>query len=464
LKDALAAGQVDPALVDAAVANMLRLKFELGLFENPYVDADATTAIFDTPEQRALARRVAQESIVLLKNEGGLLPLDGAPRKIAVIGPSADSIRLLQGDYHYPAHLEHVASQQDYTPGDVPHAALPRPDDLDAIQPYYVRMVTLLEGIRQQAGPGAEILYAKGCDVTAPDTSGIEEAVAIASQSDVVIVAVGGKSGLDHSSTSGEAVDRLDLTLPGVQQQLVEAIAATGKPVVVVLINGRPLAIPWIAANVPAVIEAWLPGEEGGSAVADVIFGKVNPAGRLPMSLPHHVGQIPVFYNHKPSGGRSHWYGDYVDGSVKPLYPFGHGLSYTTFDYANLQVSAAETGANSAFTVSVDITNAGERPGDEVVQLYIHDRVASVTRPVKELKAFKRLSLQPGETRTVSFAMHTSQLAFYDLAMNLVVEPGEIEIMVGASSDDIRQTGLLTITGESFQVTQPQYITPVTVR
>ncbi len=464
LRDALDAGEIDPALVDAAVANMLRLKFQLGLFEYPYVDADTVTAIFDTAEQRAVARRVAQESIVLLKNEGGLLPLDDTPRTIAVIGPSADSIRLLQGDYHYPSHLEHAASQQENNPGDVPAAALPRPDDLDAIQPFYVKMVTLLDGIRQAAAPGTEILHARGCDVTDPATDGFAEAVEIASRADVVIVAVGDKSGLTTDCTTGEAVDRLDITLPGVQQQLVEAVAATGKPVIVVLLNGRPPAIPWIAEHIPAVIEAWLPGEEGGSAVADVIFGKVNPAGRLPVSLPRSVGQIPVFYNHKPSGGRSHWYGDYVDGSTSPLYPFGHGLSYTTFEYANLQISAAEIAPDSGVTVSVDITNTGDRAGDEVVQLYIHDRVASVTRPVKELKAFKRLALQPGETRTVTFSLHTSQLAFYDLAMNLVVEPGEVEIMVGASSDDIRQTGLITIVGAPFQVTRPQYITPVSVR
>ena len=463
LKSAIEAGTVDITLIDAAVANMLRLKFALGLFENPYVVPEAAPEIFDTTAQRALARRTAQESIVLLKNEGDLLPLARYAGKIAVIGPAAHDIRLLQGDYHYPSHLEVMAAPENQEVGAAPTPALPRPDDHAAMEQFYVPMVTVLEGIQQQVKDTVEVVYARGCDITDPATDGFAEAVEAASSADIAIVVVGGKSGLTHECTSGESVDRLELGLPGVQQQLVEAVTATGTHVVVVLINGRPLSIPWIAAHIPAVIEAWLPGEEAGNAIADVIFGGYNPAGRLPISLPRSVGQVPVFYNHKPSGGRSHWYGEYVDGSTSPLYPFGYGLSYTTFDYTNLRLSTPQITAEGTCAISVDITNRGSRAGDEVVQLYGRDLVASVTRPVKELKAFKRLHLQPGETRTVTFTLHASQFAFYGADMALIVEPGEIQIMVGASSEDIRLTETLTVVGETRPVTITQYITPVTV-
>ncbi len=444
LREALAAGRIDMALVDAAVANMLRLKFRLGLFENPFVDAEAAATVFDTPAQRALARQVARESIVLLKNEGDLLPLSPSIGTIAVIGPAADSIRLLQGDYHYPGHLEVMS--QEATPGTGP--SLPWANEAGFVyEDYFVPMVTVLQGIKGAVAEGTRVLYARGCDVTDPATDGFAEAVAAAQAADVAVVVVGDKSGLTPDCTSGEAVDRLDLGLPGVQQQLVEAVAATGTPTVVVLINGRPLALPWIAAHIPAIVEAWLPGEEGGAAVADVLFGVSNPAGRLPVSLPHHVGQVPVYYNHKPSGGRTHWYGDYRDGSTAPLFPFGHGLSYTSFAYENLRIEPEEVPAGGAFAVRLDVRNTGPRAGDEVVQLYVHDPIASVTRPVKELKGFARLKLQPGERKTVTFTLDTALLAFYDAEMRFVVEPGTIEIMVGSSSEDIRLRGKLTISG-----------------
>ncbi len=446
LQEALAAGRIDMALVDAAVTNMLRLKFRLGLFENPYADAGAAATVFDTPAQRALARRAAAESIVLLKNEGNLLPLPRTLGAIAVIGPAADSIRLLQGDYHYPGHLEVMSRQEDGAPGAVP--ALPWAEEPGlAYEDYFVPMVTVLDGIRAAVAEGTRVLYAPGCGVTDPATDGFAEAVAAAQAADVAVVVVGDKSGLTPDCTSGEAVDRLDLGLPGVQQQLVEAVAATGTPTVVVLINGRPLALPWIAAHIPAIVEAWLPGEEGGAAVADVLFGAVNPAGRLPVSLPHHVGQVPVYYNHKPSGGRSHWYGDYRDGSPAPLFPFGHGLSYTTFAYDSLRIEPEQVPAGETFTVRLEVRNTGPRAGDEVVQLYVRDTVASVTRPVKELKGFARVTLQPGERRTITFTLDTALLAFYDAEMRFVVEPGTVEIMVGGSSEDIRLRGTLTITG-----------------
>ncbi len=466
LRQALDSGAVDIALVDAAVQNVLRLKFRLGLFENPFVDADAAMTVFDTPEQRALARRLAQQSMVLLKNDGDLLPLDKAVGAIAVIGPCADDIRLLQGDYHYPSHLE-VMSVPDHADSALPTpgSAVPAPmGGNNNLSEYFVPMVTVLEGIKAAVAPSTEVRHARGCDINGTSRAGFAEAVALAEQSDVAIVVVGSKSGLTPDCTSGEAIDRVDLGLPGVQQELVQAIHATGTPVVVVLISGRPLAVPWIAEHVPAVLEAWLPGEEGGAAVADVLFGDVNPGGKLPFCLPCHVGQVPVFYSHKPSGARSHWYGQYVDGSTKPLYPFGHGLSYTTFDYHNLQINPSAVSPTGAVAISLDVTNSGKRTGDEVVQLYVRDQIASVTRPVKELKGFKRITLVPGETRTVTFHLAVSQLGFYNRAMDLVVEPGDIEVMIGSSSADIRACGRFTITGQVTDVSNHRvYLTPVDV-
>ncbi len=442
LRQALEEGRVDVALVDAAVSRVLRMKFQLGLFENPYVDAGRAEAVFDTPEQRALAHRLAQESIVLLKNEGNLLPLDKSLPSLAVIGPGADSIRLLQGDYHYPAHLELMFGE--IKEGDLS----PRPEGAVNLAQHFVPMVSVLEGIRRKVSPCTVIRHVPGCDILSTSTDGFAAAVEAARQSDVAVVVVGDKSGLVDGCTSGESIDRADLGLPGVQQALVEAIVATGTPVVVVLINGRPLALPWIAAHVPAAVEAWLPGEEGGTAVADVLFGDCNPGGKLPISLPVTVGQVPVYYNHKPSGGRSNWKGDYVGVSSRPVFPFGHGLSFTRFAYGNLVIKPQQAAATDTVHIDVDVTNAGDRSGDEVVQLYLHDGVASVTRPVKELKGFKRIALGAGERKTVSFELPVSQLRFYDRDMHFVVEPGTIEVMVGGSSEDIRLTGTFDIVGE----------------
>jgi len=438
LRQALARGSIDAAAVVAAASRVLRMKFQLGLFEHPYVDADTAAAVFDTPEQRALAHRLAQKSIVLLKNDGGLLPLDKALGAIAVIGPSADSKRLLQGDYHYPSHLEAMF-------GSINEDASPAPDRVVDLAQCFVPMVSVLDGIRQAVSQRTAIHSARGCEIVSDSTQGFGPAVEAARQSDVAIIVVGERSGLAEGCTSGESLDRADLGLPGVQQALVEAIGATGTPVVVVLINGRPLALPWIAAHVAAVVEAWVPGEEGGHAVADVLFGDYNPAGRLPISLPVSVGQIPVYYNHKPSGGRTQWKGDYVGMSTTPLFPFGHGLSFTQFAYSNLTVSPAQVTARDRVQVRVDVANVGARAGEEVVQLYVHDLVASVTRPVKELRGFTRIALNAGEQRTVTFELAVSQLAFYDRAMAYVVEPGTIEVMVGSSSEDIRLTGAFEI-------------------
>ena len=431
LREAFQDGTVSESLIDQAVRRVLKMKFSLGLFENPCVDVERVAAVFDTPEQRALAREIARKSIVLLKNEAGLLPLRRDLSAIAVIGPSADSVRNLLGDYSYPAHVEMLLGEQ--STGQVP-------------------IVSVLEGIRRSLSPTTRLAYAKGCDVMDESKAGFLEAVEIARKADVAVLVLGEKSGLTTTCTSGEARDRADVGLPGVQEELVRAIYETGTPVVVVLMNGRPLAIPWVAEHVPAILEAWVPGEEGGAAVADVLFGEANPGGRLPITFPRAVGQIPIYYRHKPSGGRSHWYGDYVSLSSKPLFPFGHGLSYTHFEFENLRIQPQQISAEGKVEISIDIRNAGEREGDEVVQLYVHDVLSSMTRPVKELKGFKRVTLAPGEKKTVTFTLAVSQLGFYDRHMQFVVEPGTIEVLVGSSSEDIQLTGELEIVGETTDV------------
>jgi len=442
LKAEIEAGRVSIALVDRAVRRVLRQKFQLGLFEQPLVDAAAAPRVYQTPAQRALARAVAQQSIVLLKNDGGLLPLAPDLASIAVIGPTADDPRLLQGDYSYPAHLEIIYKGAG-------GGILPRADAVAFHPgPFFVPMVTPLAGIRAAVAPATEVRHARGCDVSGDDTSGIAAAVAAARGAAVAIVCVGGKSGLMPDCTSGEFRDACDLGLTGVQQRLVEAVVSTGTPTVVVLINGRVLALPWISAHVPALVEAWLPGEEGGAALADIVFGAVNPSGRLPISMPRTVGQVPVYYNHKSGGGRSQMLGDYSDGPTTPLYPFGHGLSYTRFAYDDLSIAAGA----SAIDIACRVTNAGPRDGEEVVQLYVRDVVASVTRPVKQLVGFARVALAAGAATRIRFTLDVSQLAFFDAAMRFVVEPGEFEIMVGASSADLRLHGRCTFAGPLRQL------------
>jgi len=269
----------------------------------------------------------------------------------------------------------------------------------------------------------------------------------VAQAAEAVVLVLGDRSGLTLDCTTGETRDSADLRLPGVQSDLAQAILALGKPVAVVLVNGRPLVIPELAGKASAILEAWLPGEEGGGALADVLFGDVNPAGRLPISFPRNAGQVPVFYNQKPSGGKSNWHGDYVSVEAGPLYPFGHGLSYTSFEYGDFDIEPAQAAPGGAVQVGVTIRNSGKVAGDEVAQLYICDAYGCVPRPVKELKGFTRLTLQPGETRRLTFRLPVNQLAFYDEEMNLVVEPGTIKVMVGASSEDIRCEGSFEVMG-----------------
>jgi beta-glucosidase len=458
LRQAVESGQLDISLIDACVVRVLRQKVALGLFENPYVDEGRVPEVFSQPDAVALSRQAAAKSAVLLKNNG-ILPLSSAHKVIAVIGPAAHSIRSLQGDYHYPSHLEGMFDPDQSL--EAPNPAQPSVK-IDWTE-HFPPSITVLDGVRQALGDSAEIVYAAGCSITGEDTSGFGEAVAAARGADVAVLVVGDKAGLSRGATSGESIDRADICLPGVQSELIRAVAATGTPVVVVLIHGRPYALSDIEPHAAAILTLWQPAEQGGAALADVLTGAVNPGGKLPMSFPRAVGQIPVYYNHKPSGGRTHWQGDYADLSTKPLYAFGHGLSYTRFEYADLQLSAQEIDANGSVEVSVTVRNVGERAGDEVVQLYIGDPVASVTRPLKALKGFQRVSLAAGEARRVSFSLSARHWAFYDLQMRYQVEAGEVQVMVGAASDDIRLTGTLRISGAPSVEVEPVFFTPSSI-
>ena len=457
LRDALEAGEVSMEEVDLAVRRVLQAKFDLGLFENALVDEAVVLEVFETPKQRSLARVVARRSMILLKNEGGVLPLT-KPRVVAVIGPNADQPRHLLGDYSYPAMLELM------TYALVPRMAFVGEVDEDHVRANSIDVPSVLEGIRALAGANTKVLHAPGCRVADQDRSGFEEAVRVAGQADVVILVLGDKSGLVPSCTSGETRDRAELGLPGVQEELVKAIVAVGKPVIAVLINGRPLSIPWLQENVPAILEAWLPGEEGAEAIAEVLFGVTNPGGKLPITVPRSVGQVPLYYSHSPSGGRSHWYGDYVEMPSSPLYVFGHGLSYTSFEYSDLHISPEAAASGQRVGVSLSVTNTGEVAGDEVVQLYVCHEYASLPRPVKELKGFCRISLAPRESRKLTFHLLVDALAYYDEALELVVEAGEVKVFVGSSSADIRLAGQFELTGAAkTPVGQRVFACPVEV-
>jgi beta-xylosidase len=456
LAEALAAGRIDPALVDRSVARVLRVKFELGLFERPFVDARAV--VVPDADERALAVDAARASMVLVQNDG-TLPLRRDLSAVAVIGPNADSARNLLGDYAHVAHIETLIEMRSGTSG----SGFKAPENLDLYDDVEGRP-TILDAIRERCSASTEVLFAQGCGILDGSDEDIERAVAAARRADVAIVVAGEKSGLTSDCTCGETRDRLELTLPGRQEELVAAIAATGTPIVLVLVAGRPLAIEAAAARSAAVLHAWCPGDEGPTAVADVLFGDANPGGKLPVTVPRHVGQIPIHYAHKPSGGRSHWHDDYVDGSHLPLWPFGHGLSYTRFELGGLQLDRSTVDARGEVAVSVDVVNVGQREGDEVVQLYARDVEASVTRPVKELRGFARVRMAAGERRRVTFRLAAEQLAFTDLDGRLVVEPGRVALMVGTSSADLPCTAEIEIVGETTVIgARTRYFTAVEI-
>jgi beta-glucosidase len=451
-------GIVATETVDRSVRRVLRLKLELGLFESPYVDAEAAPRAYQTEATRALARRAAVQSLVLLRNEGALLPLSRELRRIAVLGPAADDVRLLEGDYHYPAHLEIL-----YRRHGEPAGILPRPGEVAfRAGPFFPPMVTPLEGIRAAVRPETEVIHVRGCGVSNDDASGIVAAVAAARRADVAVLCLGGRSGLVDGCTSGEFRDAASLRLTGLQERLAAEGLATGTPTAVVLLNGRVLALADVTA--PALVEAWLPGEEGGHAIADVLFGAANPSGRLPVSLPRDVGQVPIYHSRKWATGKVIAFAaDYIDLAATPLFPFGHGLSYTRFEYADLAISSATAATGDSIEISLEVRNAGDRAGAEVVQLYVQDVVASVTRPIQQLAGFARVELDPGEKRHVTFHLDSSQLAFYDRTMRFVVEPGDFGVRVGASSEDIRLEGSFRYEGEPREL-DPKRVRPTVVR
>ena len=404
-------GKIPEATIDRAVARNLRAKFTVGLFENPYVDPERAVRVTNSVEHQKLAAEAARRSIVLLKNENNLLPLDRSKLKtLAVIGPNAARV--------------HLGGYSD-NPG---------------------RGVSVLQGVTEKAGPQIKVVYAEGCKITkeggnwfadtatpgdeAEDRKLIAEAVQTARSADAALLVIGGNEDTNKEGWAPNHLgDRDSIELFGRQNDLVRAVLATGKPVVVMLINSGPLAINYVAENVPAILEGFYLGQETGVAVADVLFGDYNPAGKLPISFPRSVGQVPIYYNQKPSGRRGYLFAD-----KSPLFPFGFGLSYTTFSYGQPSIAPAQIAPNGQAKVTVAVTNTGKRAGDEIVQLYIRDLVSSVTRPIIELKDFKRISLQPGETKTVEFTITPDKLWFYDLNMKRVVEPGTFDIMVGPSS------------------------------
>lgn len=437
LMSAIGSGDVDDATVDDAVRRVLRLKFELGLFERPYVDEDAALAAVDTDLHRSLTGAVARKSIVLLRNDG-VLPLAASPGTIAVIGPNAHEVRHMMGDYSYPAHIESLIEMRDG--GNL--FEIPMPDDV-SFNRVALEGPSILDALRARFGEA--VRHERGCSVDGDDTSGIAAAAEAAAAADVVVLVVGDKAGLTESCTSGEGRDRSSLDLPGVQEELARAVLATGTPVITVLVVGRPCGSEHLHATSAAVLAAWLPGQEGGTAVVDVLAGAFNPGGKLPISFPRSVGQLPVFYGHKVSGGRSHWHGDYVDGPTSPLYPFGFGLSYTQFRLRDARVATPDEGVGEGVRVMVSVDNVGDVTGEEVVQVYVRDLQASVTRPMLELKSFARVAVDPGATRTVQFDIPIGQLGFYDRDLRYVVEAGEVEILVGTSADDLVPAGTFTI-------------------
>ncbi|HPZ74924.1 MAG TPA: glycoside hydrolase family 3 N-terminal domain-containing protein [Candidatus Pacearchaeota archaeon] len=430
LKNAVESGKLPIKFLDEAVKRILRLKFEMGLFENPFVDLEKVSDNLDLPEDRKLAYEIAAKSIVLLKNDG-ILPLisdNNSIKKVAVIGPNANSARNLTGDYTYLTHLETLEQDAFGT------SAMKGIEFSESELP----ITTIYEALKEKLIPlGIEVSYSKGCEINDKDKSYFTEAVNLAKSSDVAILVLGDKSGLTKDCTTGESRDSSTLKLPGVQLELLREIKKTNTPIILVLVTGRPYSLEWADKHVSAILEAWLPGEEGGNAIADIIIGNRIPGGKLPISFPYHAGQIPVFYNHKPSGGRSHWWGDYVDYPTKPLYPFGYGLSYTTFEYSNLEITVEETN----ILISCEVKNIGQFEGDEVVQLYLNDEVASVTRPVKELKGFKRINLKPNESKKITFELPVEILAFYNEKMEYIVEKGSFKVLIGSSSEDIRLRG-----------------------
>lgn len=486
------AGVVPTGVIDGAVRRVLSQKEQLGLFAEPLVDVETAAACYGTGMGRNLALRAAQESLVLLDNDG-ILPVDpaslGAPQdlpgaqgplvRIAVVGPAADDPRLAEGDYHYPAHLEILYGTEGAgkrAAADAGHATegtggdlLPHSGGAFAPGPYFPDIITPLEGIRTlvgqllatadtadegTSGRTVDIRHASGCGVTSQegDDEAIADAVAAARDAALAVVCLAGRSGLTPDATVGEARDACSLDITGRQLELLERVAATGVPTVAVVCSGRVHTLAEVERLANATLLAWVPGIEGGTAIARIIFGESCPSGRLPVSLPAAVGQVPVHHAPRAGGGRSQFWGDYTDGPTEPLHPFGYGLSTTGFDYSDLHVTEGST--TEVTMIAVTVTNTGPRRGTEVVQLYARDEVASVARPVRQLVGFARVPLEIDESRTVTFALHPSRLAFFDEDFRFVCEPGAFDLEVGgwAGAPALRAT--VDLGGEVHQYRQ----------
>ncbi|RYJ37169.1 Glycoside hydrolase family 3 protein [Flavobacterium anhuiense] len=406
-------GRVSIDLVDDAVRRILRKKFELGLFDDPYKYSDPKREekALNNPEHRKAALEMAEKSIVLLKNENQTLPISKSTKTIAFIGPMVKE---------YKANMGFWAVE------------LPEVN-------YDKWVVSQWDGLQNKVGKNTKLLYAKGCEVTGDNKDGFAEAVATAKQADVVILSVG-----ERHDMSGEAKSRSDIHLPGVQEELIKAVMATGKPVVVLINAGRPLVFNWTADNVPAIMYTWWLGTEAGNAIANVLFGDYNPSGKLPMTFPREVGQVPIYYNHFSTGrpakdeNSTNYVSAYIDLKNSPKFPFGYGLSYTTFDYSGLKLSSTKIKSNETIKVSFQLKNTGKVAGEEVVQLYLKDKFGSVVRPVLELKDFQKLKLNAGESKTIEFTIDKEKLSFYNNKLEWVAEPGDFEVMIGASSADIK--------------------------
>ena len=405
--------KVSITLIDDAVKRILRKKFELGLFDDPfkYCNPEREQAALNNPEHRKAARDIAAKSIVLLKNENRILPLSKETKTIAFIGPLVKERKQNMGFWS---------------------VELPEVD-------YDKHVISQWEGLQNRVGNSAKLLYAKGCEIEGDNKDGFAEAVAVANQADVVILSIG-----ERRDMSGEAKSRSNLRLPGVQEELIKAIQATGKPIVVLINAGRPLIFNYTADTVPAILYTWWLGTEAGNAIADVLFGDYNPSGKLPMSFPREEGQIPIYYNHfntgRPAANETatNYVSAYTDLKNSPKFPFGFGLSYTTFDYSDLKLSKNKIKSTETIEVSMTITNSGKVAGEEVVQLYLRDKVGSVVRPIIELKDFQKIKLNAGETKTVKFTIDKQKLSFYNADLKWITEPGDFDLMIGSSSSDIR--------------------------
>ncbi len=467
LSEAVDRGEIDMETIDLAVRRVLTAKFELGLFEQPYPDFDMLAKVFHTPETDALNQSIAAEAVTLLKNNNGLLPLPETIKKVAVVGPHGDSVRSYFGPFSYPAVLDMTMSREEDGQGweepglivyDIcqQHTGQVRntsPRIEKKIRDNFQRSLPLFQAIAKRL-PHAQVTCSPGINYAGSDLGGMEEALDAAAEADAVILTLGGKNGWGITSTVGEGVDATDISLPGRQEEFARAVYNLHKPTVVVHFDGRPLSSVYVATHFDAIIEAWQLGEFGGQALASILFGDTNPSGRLPVTAARNVGQLPVYYA-LPRGsgyvsaghpGMIRNANGYINDTAKPLFSFGHGLSYTQFAYRSLAVSASDIPADGQLTATVEVSNTGTRDGDEVVQLYATDTLASMVRPTIELLGFARVSLKVGETKKVSFTLRASQLAFLDHDMKWRVEAGEFILKAGGASDNLYCSTVFSVT------------------